>query len=227
MCRFRPDNRPAIAAGNQEKPPAHCGRSIVCRHQLLVLYLVPQLLQLTYKLPECHTLLCLYRSVPSVQRPPGFKLLHVFQHNHPRTDKRRPSERHPGQPPDFFVLWLPALGLTKMLAVWRKPRQCHRMTAAGFYRVNVPYALTVMFCIWMVSLMHPDGFRIMVDCYVHADSGCHLYAGAGTAASGKIVHYQLPVYHGTITSPKSSILICPSGSKFIQSTSFFLLQTCE
>ena len=62
------------------------------------------------------------------------------------------------------------------------------MSIAGFYGIHLPYILAVMFRVRMVGFMHPNSFRIMVDCYVNAISRCQLNTCRCTAATGKIVH---------------------------------------
>ena len=145
--------------------------------------------------------------MPAVQRPPGLKFLHVLQHDHPGPYFSRPPQGYPCKSPDIFILWLPSLGLAEMLAVWRKPRQCYRMPLTGFYRVNIPDALTIMLCVRMVRFVHPDSFRVMVNGDVHAYPGCQFYASAGSAATGEIINYQLSIDHGATSSKQTHLTI--------------------
>ena len=195
VFRRRPYNRLPVASGNQKQAFPHCRRSIICRRQLPALNFIAESLKLPDKPPEGFPLFLFDWPVSAVQRPPVFKFLHIFQYKDPRTHQPRPSESHPCKAADIPVLRFSAFGLAEMLAVRRKPGQRNRTSGTGLHRIYSPDRLTVMPCPGMVRFMHPDRFRVMVDCYINTVSGRCLNPGAGSASSGKIVHDQFSVYH--------------------------------
>ena len=174
MRRLWPHDRYTITPCDHKEPFSFSRCSVVCRHELSELYLIPQLIELLYKLPECISLLCPYRMMSSVERSPCLELFDILKHNHSRSHKCRPSACYPCKASDVLILWFSTLGLTEMLAVRREPGKGYRMPLTGFHRINRPHVLTVVLCVWMIDLMHPDGFRVMVDSYINAVPCSHL-----------------------------------------------------
>ena len=206
MCRLWPYNRITVTPRDHEKSLAHSWCTIVSGNQFLKLHFITQICKLLHKFFKGFTLFCLNRMMPSIKRSPCLKLFHVFQHDHPWSYQSRPPAGYPRKTTDKLVLRFAALGFRKVFAVWAKPGKTYRMPIAGFDRIHLPYVLTVMLCIRVISLVHPDSFRIMVDGYIHTVSGCHLYSGGRAPAAGKVVNDQFSVNHG-ITPGISSKLI--------------------
>ena len=107
----------------------------------------------------------------------------------------RPPAGYPCKTADKLVLRFAALGFAKVFAVRAKPGKTYRMTIAGFHRIYLPHILTVMLCVRVISLVHPDSFRIMVNGNIYTVAGSHLYPGAGSASAGKVVNDQFSVNH--------------------------------
>src|SRR5262245_16863628 len=78
-----------------------------------------------------------------------------------------------------------------MGTVRREPRDGDGFPACCFAGVYIPYALAEMARHRVVCLVHGDCAGVVVYGYVDGPPGRQFYAGAGPAASGEIVHYEL------------------------------------
>ena len=153
MRPFRPHDRPPVAASNQHKAFSCGRRSQVCRNDLAVFNLIPQLQKLPLPFLKGLPGFFLHRFSFSY-RPPGNELLHIFQDNHPRADSPGPSQHNPRKAPDIPVYQRRAFGFGEVLTIRREPRKPHRTAPANLSRVYIPHARLQVFRVWVVCPVH-------------------------------------------------------------------------
>ena len=70
-------------------------------------------------------------------------------------------------------------------AVRTRPHQCHTLIFDVFPQVDLEDILRQMQCVRVVSFVHQDGVRVVVDRYIYRPPQCHLNANGGTAPARK------------------------------------------
>ena len=208
MCTFRPHNRPSIAPGYQHEPFSTRRRAIVCGNQNPKLNSISKVFQLAEPLLKSAASFFLHR-LAFPYRPPCLKLLNILEDDNPRLDSSSPTENYPRKSADITVNERRALRLAKVLAIRRKPRQPNRTPRAYLFWVYIPNGSLQMLGIRMISLVHQDCGRIMVNGYCNRTACCEFYTSGSTTSPGKVVHYNF-IKHGHLCSIHFDI-----GSSFI------------
>jgi hypothetical protein len=103
------------------------------------------------------------RSTVLEEWPPGLKLFDVLQHDHARANILRPTHDDPRKPADVLRHRLAALGLAKVLAVGREPRQSNRLAACHLNRIDAEDVFAVVLRRRVIRGVHRDSFGIVVD----------------------------------------------------------------
>ena len=202
---LRPDDGPSITAGDQHEALPGGRRSKVCRHQLPVLHGVAQVPKLGNELPEGRARQLLH-GLALAHRAPGLELLHILQHDDPGPHQRRPAEGYPGEAPDLPVDQRRPLGLGEVLAVRGKPCSGYRTAPTDLPWVDVPDTRLVVLGVGVVGLVHQDRSRVMVDGSRHRNAQAYLDPRGCPAASGEVVHEDLPVHVLLVHHLRPSIL---------------------
>ena len=179
--RLRPDNRLAIAAGDQEQALADSRSSVVAGAQLAVLDVVALTAQGVAEGVELSALVLW--TGPSLaiaidkQRTPGAELFDVLQHDHARASNSSPAQCNPGEAANLLLDGLAALGLAEMLAVRRQPDETDRTALRHLARVNLPDRFAVVLGFRVVGRVHGNGFRVVIDGDVDAPAERQFNAG--------------------------------------------------
>ena len=170
MRRRRPDDRQAVAPGDQKQPLADRRRAIVARAQLAPFDFIAE--PLKFADPPLKLLAFAQRTRPRVvaERPPSRKLLDILQKNNARAHLPGPTNHDPGQVADAFLDRLAALGLGKMFTVRRRPQHADRLAGADIERVDLPNIVRQMQRVGMVRSVHRQRHRIVIDCDVRRNA---------------------------------------------------------
>ena len=181
-----PDDRTAVAAGDDEQALAHGGRAVVAGAELAPLDGVAQVAELGGPAAEGVALAFPVGKAVVAEGTPAPEFLHVLQADHGGAHAPGPEQDDPGEVADVAFERTRPLGLGKMFAIGTEPGERDRASAGGLDRVDLPDVALEVAGAGMVGLVHGDRFGVVVDRDVEASCGA-LESERGAAASGEVV----------------------------------------